>query len=71
MREWMRERLKNSMRDRKTIIEFVEWLEVRNGGKVSILLPSGSPQEVNVESDLDDFHDIDRQRLEDEKKRYG
>lgn len=70
MRNMMGVRLLKSMPDRRTILEFIEWLEFTHGGKLTILLPSGSNQEIGVETELDRFHDIDRQRLAEERERY-
>ena len=71
MREMMQQRMLASISDRKTICEFLDWVEKRNGGKLSILLPSGTNQKFDANADLDEFYDISRTRLAEEDARYG
>ena len=71
MRETMQTRFLAADADRRTIMQFIKWVEKRNGGKLSILLPSGTNQDLVVGNALDEFHDIDRVRMAVEDERYG
>ncbi len=71
MRELMSKRLAAAKPDRQTILQFIEWLAACHNGRLTILLPSGSCQDVDVDAELDTFHGIDRTRLACEKPLYG
>lgn len=62
MRETMQTRLALSLPDRKTICQFLEFVAERCG-KLAIVLPSGTAQEIDFDAELDVFHGIDRERL--------
>jgi len=70
MRETIQRRLAETKQDRATIVQFLQWLAIRHG-PVCCLLASQTPQHVDLDAELDEFHDIDRVRLEEENKRNG
>ncbi len=71
MRQRMQERVATAKDDRKTILQFFEWLKTRYHGKLSVLLTSGTSMDLDVSAELDEFYDIDRDRLQTEDALYG
>lgn len=64
MRELMLARLHRCENDRKTIEEFVDWLESLSCGKlVTLNQNTGTGQDLDIGNHLDEFHGIDRARL--------